>query len=582
MENRLNEESFSRGAGTPPSAEKRAFLRFFRAPLLWILLPQIVAYTLCECGFSLPENAVFVAACIAFALALFAAFFADVPETPVSRFGKFSREIWAIAFPLAAFFLAGAWWSVNAPCCVDWSSYSETEVVAELEIETPFRSPGKFWSGLARVRAISEDCSALAGTRIFYRFNKTETAAAPQEGTLLRMRGLTRDVLNDAWYAAEFREFLRFRRVSAGIFSGDRIEISERAAWKTALSRQFKAMKFALIEKLVDPRSPREREQRALAAMALGERSLLSREQNSDFTLSGTMHIFAVSGLHVSLVAGLLFFVLSRFRVPFGIAAGTTIFAAWFYVQLTGAAPSAMRAWMMFVFLFAARLFNRSANPLTALVAAASVALWCNPSLLCSPGFQLSYAVVASIFLYGIPLGDFLRSRLRPFRYIPAKSLTFAQRCFAAGTEKFCSAFAISCGTFIAGAAFIAANFGIFTPLAILANLFLVPAAGLLLGLALAAAVLFYVPACGCVAAWLWEIDAHLMFAAEVLTGTIAGLSGDFATAFPHPRLGTLGGALVLAAFAVGAFAPFVRERAVLRFAFPPLFLLAYLLAFAF
>ena len=569
--------------GAGDAAEKRSRpLRNFRAPLLWILLPQLAACALCENGFALPRAACVVASGAAFALAVLGACFADGSAFP-RRFGKIAREVWALALPLAAFFLAGAWWSATAPRLVDWSAFPETEAVVELEVETPFRSAGKSWSGLARVRGISEDCSALVGARVFYVFRKAETDTAPLEGTRLRMRALVRDAAGDARLAEGFRDFLRSRRVSAQATGGDRIEISDTATgFDAALSRRFAAMKAALIAKLVDPRSPREREQRALAAMLLGERSLLTREQRDDFALSGTTHVFAVSGLHVSLFAALIFAACSRARAPFWLTAAATVGVTWFYVRLTGAAPSAMRAWTMIVFLLAARLLGRPAQPLNALIASASFALWRDPALFAEPGFRLSYAVVASIFLYGVPLGDFLRSRLRLFRYVPAANLSRTRRFASALWERGCAAFAVSLGTFVAGAPFVAASFGVFTPIAVLANLALVPFLGILLSAGLVSAALFCVPGAAPLAELIWRADAALMFCAEAFAGTAAAIPADAETRFADPRLGALGGALVLLAFAVGAFSPAVRARPALRFAFPPLFLLAYLLAFAF
>ena len=569
--------------GASDAAEKRSRpLRNFRAPLLWILLPQLAACALCENGFALPRAACVVASGAAFALAVLGACFADGSAFP-RLFGKIARDVWALALPLAAFFLAGAWWSATAPRLVDWSAFPETEAVVELEVETPFRSAGKSWSGLARVRGISEDCSALVGARVFYVFRKAETDTAPLEGTRLRMRALVRDAAGDARLAEGFRDFLRSRRVSAQATGGDRIEISDTATgFDAALSRRFAAMKAALIAKLVDPRSPREREQRALAAMLLGERSLLTREQRDDFALSGTTHVFAVSGLHVSLFAALIFAACSRARASFWLTAAATAGVTWFYVRLTGAAPSAMRAWTMIVFLLAARLLGRPAQPLNALIASASFALWREPALFAEPGFRLSYAVVASIFLYGVPLGDFLRSRLRLFRYVPAANLSRARRFASALWERGCAAFAVSLGTFVAGAPFVAASFGVFTPIAVLANLALVPFLGILLSAGLVSAALFCVPGTAPLAELIWRADAALMFCAEAFAGTAAAIPADAETRFADPRLGALGGALVLLAFAVGAFSPAVRARPALRFAFPPLFLLAYLLAFAF
>lgn len=560
------------------SDEAKSSTRFFRAPLLWILFPQCAAYILCECGFSLSPKASLIAAGIALIAGLLAVLATRIPDG--EKYASLRNDLWTLALPIAAFFLAGTWWSVCAPKPVDWRGKPESEIAVEASIETPFRSSGQSRSGLARVVAASEGGESLCGGRILYRFRKSETDTELHEGMRLRMRGIVRDITDDPWFDSGFRDFLHSRRVSVLIGNGDRIEILN-SGLAAEIRGYFARLKAELIRKLVDPQSPQEREQRILAAMLLGERKLLPPEQENDFMLTGTMHIFAVSGLHVSLFAALLFAVFSRLRPPYWVLATSVLLVTGFYVLLTGAAPSAVRAWTMVAFLLVARLLGRSSNPLNALILAASITLWQNPSLLSSLGFQLSYGVVASIFLYGIPLGDTLNARIRPFKYIPVKSRSRFRRLLASGLEKFIALFSVSFGTFLAGAAFIAGSFGIFTPMAVLVNLVLIPCAGLLLAPAIASAALFCLPGTAWAAAWLWDANCKLMFAVEVLTGTAAAVPAELAVQFPQPWLGTLGGGLNSAFFLGGAFMPALRSRAWLRFGFPPVFLCAYLLAFA-
>lgn len=549
---------------------------FFRSPLLWILLPQMAAYTLCECGFALPPKSCVVAGIIALILSA-ASFLGEFSSKHFK--GKF-KDVWLFCLPISVFFLGGAWWSVNAPEKVDWGNYPETEVVAELRIETPFRSAGKSWSGIARVESVPDDCAALKNARIFYQFRKSETSSTPLEGMRLRLRGLAHDISEDSWFSEDFREFLRSRQVSVRIGNSDSVEFlkSGISALTTAWFAQQKA---DLIQKLVDSKSSREREQRILAALLLGEQKLIPPDQEKDFMLTGTMHIFAVSGLHISFFAVLCFWIFSKIRFPYLIAASLTLVITWFYVQLTGAAPSAMRAWMMVVFLLAARIFGRTSHPLNALVLAASVALWENPSLLNFLGFQLSYGVVASIFLYGIPLTEALNSRLQFFKYIPQANLSYFRRFARWSNEKLIGLFSVSLGTFFAGAAFISGSFEIFTPIAILVNLILVPCTGILLGTAIVAAVFFCIPATEWLAKILWAMNCAFMFAIEVVTGTAAEIPADFKTTFSYSWQGILGGGLTLFFFALGAFWEPLRSRPLLRFTFPPAFLCAYLLAFA-
>ncbi len=560
------------------SDEAKSSTKFFRAPLLWLLFPQCAAYILCECGFSFSPQASLVATGIALCAGLIAVLAAQLPAD--TKHAGLRNDLWRLALPIAAFFLAGAWWSACAPKPVDWCGKPESEIVVEAIVETPFRPSGQSRSGLARVVAASEGGASLCGGRILYRFRKSETDTELHEGMRLRMRGIVRDIADDPWFDSGFRDFLHARRVSVLLGNGDRIELLD-SGFAAEMRGRFARLKTELIRRLVDPKSPQEREQRILTAMLLGERSLLPPEQENDFMLTGTMHIFAVSGLHVSLFAALLFTVFSRVRPPYWVLATAVLLVTGFYVLLTGAAPSAVRAWTMVAFLLAARLLGRSSNPLNALILAASITLWQNPPLLGTLGFQLSYGVVASIFLYGIPLGEFLNARIRPFKYVPVNTRSRFRRLFASGLEKFIALFAVSFGTFLAGAAFIAGSFGIFTPIAVLVNLVLVPCAGLLLAPAIASAVLFCLPGTDWVAAGLWDATCRLMFAVEVFTGTAAAVPAELAVRFPHPRLGTLGGGLTALLFLGGAFIPALRSRAWLRFGFPPVFLCAYLLAFA-
>lgn len=558
------------------SDEKKPSTKFFRAPLLWILFPQIAAYILCECGFSLSDRAGFAAAGISLAFALLAAIFAFF--APRGKSG-FCNDFWTLCLPVAIFFLSGAWWSFHAPKNVNWSDKPETELVLDLKIETPFRSAGKFRSGLARVESSSEYAKTLCGTRIFYRFPQKESTTVPLEGMRLRLRGIVSGVSDDSQPNSGFREFLHSRRTFIAVENGDCVEISS-AGTLSSVKSWFADRKSDLIGKLLDGESSREREQRVLAAMLLGETSLLPSEQREDFMLTGTMHIFAVSGLHVSLFAACLFGIFSRAGLPYWGIALTTIFVSCFYVMLTGASPSAVRAWIMIVFLLSARLLGRNSNPLNALVLAATCTLWHNPLLLDSLGFQLSYGVVASIFLYGIPLGCYWSSRKTPFEYIPVKSRTPFQRFVIRIREKSIGLFAISLGTFVAGAAFLAGAFEIFTPIAVLTNFVLVPFIGILLGTAIAAAIFFCLPGTSWLASILWNADCRLMFLTEVFAGTASEISDGVKIHFPFPWMGTLGGSLILCIFAAGAFFESLRSRPRLRFALPLVFLCSYLLAF--
>lgn len=151
-----------------------------------------------------------------------------------------------------------------------------------------------------------------------------------------------------------------------------------------------------------------------LTAILFGQRHRLPENIQENFTRAGAGHLMAVSGLHVGLVAGLIFFLLKPFgrnSIPVTILAVLLLF---FYAYITGMRPPALRAAIMFSLGMAAFIWEREKDFPNALALAALTTLIYNPLLLFSVGFQLSYAATLSIF-YLSPLFDrYLFGRL-PF-----------------------------------------------------------------------------------------------------------------------------------------------------------------------
>ena len=87
------------------------------------------------------------------------------------------------------------------------------------------------------------------------------------------------------------------------------------------------------------------------------------------------------------------------------------------YVCACGGRPSAMRAFGMIAIVWLALAFGRGLRPFGALVIAASLSLLFAPQNVFDAGFTLSYCIVASLFVYGIPLYDYLK------RYSPSRHL---------------------------------------------------------------------------------------------------------------------------------------------------------------
>lgn len=145
-----------------------------------------------------------------------------------------------------------------------------------------------------------------------------------------------------------------------------------------------------------------------LWAMTLGWRTALTSEIDQVFMRSGTLHIFAISGLHIALIAGITGQCLRLLLVPRRLTGLLVIALCWAYTLATGAQPSAIRSTLMTSCVVGGMLLARPSNVLNSLAAAAIAVLLWDPRQLFQAGFQLSFAVVASLALLAPPIRDSL------------------------------------------------------------------------------------------------------------------------------------------------------------------------------
>lgn len=136
-----------------------------------------------------------------------------------------------------------------------------------------------------------------------------------------------------------------------------------------------------------------------LCALVLGDKSHAEEETMQSFRFGGCLHAFAVSGLHVGMVFGLLWGMFFCLRVPVKTARYLVIFLLGAYVLMTGLAVPALRAYLMFVVLQGVVILERPLRMLNCWSFAAWLILMLAPNELYNAGFLLSFAVYAAICL---------------------------------------------------------------------------------------------------------------------------------------------------------------------------------------
>lgn len=143
-----------------------------------------------------------------------------------------------------------------------------------------------------------------------------------------------------------------------------------------------------------------------LDAMLFGDRTRLDHTLRLGFERTGSFHLFVVSGMHVALLAGLLFWVLRKLRVREWIATLITLIMMSGYALLTGFGAPVQRALFMTAIFLVARLLSRERSALNALGAAALAELVWSPVSLFDSSFQMTFLAIVAIAGIAVPLGE--------------------------------------------------------------------------------------------------------------------------------------------------------------------------------
>jgi competence protein ComEC len=208
-----------------------------------------------------------------------------------------------------------------------------------------------------------------------------------------------------------------------------------------------------------------------LSAILLGDRGGLKPGLKEDFRRSGSMHILAISGLHVGILVFLPFLLIRRIRRPRYLKASLTfllLLMLWSYALLAGMSASVSRAAGMCSIYGLAGLTGRRISLLQVLSLAAFTMLLVRPSMLFEAGFQLSFAAISGIAMFFKKLEKLICFARWPV--IPATILR-------GGWRITCLSLAAQAGT----APLVVYHFGEYPVYALITNLAAVPLATLIL-----------------------------------------------------------------------------------------------------
>ena len=138
---------------------------------------------------------------------------------------------------------------------------------------------------------------------------------------------------------------------------------------------------------------------RIAAAVVFGYRDGLTYKLQQRFLNSGAIHLFAISGLHVGIVASIIMLGLRLLQSEYRLRYFLLPLLLGLYVFMTGGATSAIRAWCMISIWSIGKGAYHPVTPLNAVACAGLLLLFTNPLRLLLPGFQFSFVIVSILLL---------------------------------------------------------------------------------------------------------------------------------------------------------------------------------------
>ena len=388
---------------------------------------------------------------------------------------KHSGRLWLLSFMTAATLSAWAYGTLRLPTKPESAQLQLPirEAHLHFEVDRVMQARSQFGnaSGVARIIEANATSRLILGDKVFFRIKLPEAEASNvHNGSEIKATGVLKPIPHEV-EPDSFEGYLK----DTGIhYRFERISALELARPPSRFDQFCYRMNLRFQDYLSLGAPEGKNHDGIYTAMLLGRKAELSDEQSDRFRMTGTMHFFAISGLHIGVIATVIAQFLILIRIPRKVSPFIGLPLLYLYVEITGASPSAVRAFLMALFFWSSFAFVRQRSPLAALAASAVFVLIFQPAQLWSIGFQLSYTVVLSILLFGLPLYETASEKLAPFRYLPKANWAPSQHLYAWIQDALLLLFSISFSAWLASAPLSAAFFGYLSPGAILLNMLLV------------------------------------------------------------------------------------------------------------
>jgi competence protein ComEC len=227
-----------------------------------------------------------------------------------------------------------------------------------------------------------------------------------------------------------------------------------------------------------------------IRGMLLGYREDIPNDVNNSFRKTGTLHIFAISGSHISLIALSLLIALQQARFPRKWTCLIVIPILIFYVIATGLRASAIRSLIMAAVIIMGWSLRRPSELLNNLAVSALIILAWDPFQLFDAGFQLSFVVVGSLILISPFISGRLQKWCEPDPFLPRAYIPRWRTALAPYLRWINLSVAVCLAAWLGSLGLMLYYFQLISWTALLANLVIIPLASLSVTLGLMSVLL--------------------------------------------------------------------------------------------
>ena len=375
-----------------------------KAPFLRLLIPVILGI-LFQFYLKLPIHFIIVSALI---LVILFFIFSFLPEAVRFKFKPIQGFLIAGVLLFLGSFLT---WQKDVRNHSGWyGNYITQKSFIVATINEPLQEKAKSYKAIVNTdMVISNGKKEKTKGKFLIYFQKDSASENLKYGDQIIVNKLLSPIRNSGNPAAfDYKQYSAFRQLYHQVY----LKENEWVLLPQKNRNIFRAFIFSTREKVVSilQKYLGENDESAIAkALLIGYKVDLDKDLVQAYSNAGVVHIIAISGLHIGIIYAILLWIfsvlpLTKKSKPLRLV--LIIICLWGFTLLTGAAPSVIRAAIMFSFIIAGSVFNKKSSVYNSLAASAFFILCFNPYELWNVGFQLSYLAVLGIVIAQKPISN--------------------------------------------------------------------------------------------------------------------------------------------------------------------------------